>query len=210
MAGFRAVDRPPGFDLAVWDFDGVLNVNPGGEIFPWVRRLDRDVGVPPDSFRAFLRAPGQAREVLKGEADLLARLDAWIAREGHAITAQAFLEHWLRADDRPDEEAAAWLAAHSGRKVVGTNNPPARARYIRERTAAGRLAEAVFASGEIGAAKPDPGFFRAIEDWSGLAPGAILLIDDSAENCAAAARRGWSVFRFGPETRGLLPRALGL
>ncbi len=210
MGDFRAENRLPGIDLAVWDFDGVLNVNPGGEIFPWVADLGRDVGVDPESFRAFLRRPGQAREVLKGDADLLARLEAWIAREGHAITAEAFLEHWLTADDRPDAQAVGWLAAHSGRKVVGTNNPPARARYIRERTRAGRLAEAVFASGEIGAAKPDPGFFRRIEDWSGLAPGAILLIDDSADNCAAAARRGWSVFRFGPDTRARLPEALGL
>lgn len=210
MPGPRAETRPPGFELAVWDFDGVLNVNPGGEIFPWVRRLDRDMGVPPDSFRAFLRVPGQARDVLKGDADLLARLDRWIAREGHGVSAEAFLEHWLACDDRPDREAVAWLAGQTGRKVVGTNNPPARARYIRERTAAGRLAEAVFASGEIGAAKPDPGFFRAIEDWSGLAPGAILIIDDSAAHCAAAARRGWSVFRFGPDTRARLPGALRL
>ncbi len=202
--------RRPGFDLAVWDFDGVLNVNPGGEIFPWVARLDRDVGVPPESFRAFLRRPGQAREVLKGDADLLARLERWIDREGHAISAADFLEHWLTADDRPDPEAVEWLAAHGGRKVVGTNNPPARARYIRERTPVGRLIEAVFASGEIGVAKPDPGFFAAIEDWSGLAPARLLLIDDSAENCAAAARRGWRAFRFDPATRHRLPEVLGL
>ncbi len=198
------------FDLAVWDFDGVLNVNPGGEIFPWVSRLDRDIGVPAELFRAFLREPGQAREVLKGDADLIARLDAWIAREGHDVTAEAFLEHWLSADDRPDEEVAAWYAAHAGRRAIGTNNPPARARYIRERTRTGALAEAVLASGEIGAAKPDPGFFRAVEDWSGLPPAGHLLIDDSAQNCSVAAARGWSVFRFGPDTRARLPEALGL
>ena len=210
MGDHRHDNRRPGFDLAVWDFDGVLNVNPGGEIFPWVARLDRDVGVPPESFRDFLRRPGQARDVLKGDADLLARLERWIDREGHGISAEAFLEHWLTADDRPDEEAVAWLAAHPGRKVVGTNNPPARARYIRERTPVGGMIEAVFASGEIGVAKPDPGFFRAIEDWSGLAPARHLLIDDSADNCAAAARRGWRVFRYSPETRDRLPEALGL
>ncbi len=198
------------YELAVWDFDGVLNVNPGGEILPWVKRLDAETGVPPDSFRDFMREPGQARQVLKGDADLLARLGAWIAREGHAISAEDFLEHWLTADDRPDAEAVAWFAAQPGRKVVGTNNPPARARYIRERTQVGRLAEAIFASGEIGAAKPDPGFFRAIEDWSGLAPGRLLLIDDGAAHCAAAVRRGWKVFRFSPATRGRLPEALGL
>ena len=198
------------FDLIVWDFDGVLNVNPGGEVFPWIADLDRDLGIPPDSFRRFLRAPGQARDVLNGWCDLQERLAGWIEDEGHDITAEGFLAHWLVADDRPDPEAVGWLEASTSRKIIGTNNPAARARYIAERTRAGQSAERVFASGEMGVAKPDPGFFGQIERWAGLPPARILLIDDSAENCASAQRRGWRVFRFSSDTRHRLPGVLGL
>ncbi|SPJ23410.1 HAD family hydrolase [Palleronia abyssalis] len=200
----------PRFDLAVWDFDGVLNVNPGGEVFPWVADLDHEIGVPAESFRRFLNVPGQARDVLKGDADLLNRLRGWIAAEGHAIEAEAFLDHWLDRDDRPDATALELLATHPGRKVIGTNNPPARARYIAERTKAGQLVEAVFASGEIGVAKPDPGFFRHIELYSGLPPSRLLLIDDSDDNCRTAANRGWRTFCFTTDSRDRLPEVLGL
>ncbi|QFU10112.1 ?-D-glucose-1-phosphatase [Rhodobacteraceae bacterium THAF1] len=196
--------------LTIWDFDGVLNVNPGGEVFPWVSTLDRDIGIPPASFRRFLNVPGQARDVLNGDCDLLDRLNGWIADEGHAISAEDFLAHWLTADDRPDAEAVGWMQAHAGRKVIGTNNPTARARYIAARTDAGRAAEHVFASGEMGVAKPDAGFFRQIEDWAKLPPNDLLLIDDSGKNITAAAKRGWRTFRFGPDTRDRLPEVLGL
>ncbi|SFG84865.1 putative hydrolase of the HAD superfamily [Palleronia marisminoris] len=194
----------------MWDFDGVLNVNPGGEVFPWIADLDRDVGIPPESFRRFLNVPGQRRDVLNGWCDLRERLGGWIEAEGHDITAEEFLAHWLTADDRPDAEAVEWLRESDGRKVIATNNAVSRARYIAERTEAGRAAAKVFASGEMGVAKPSPGFFGQIERWAGLPPPRILLIDDSADNCASARRRGWQAFRFGPETRDRLPRMLGL
>ena len=200
----------PAFDLAVWDFDGVLNVNPGGEVFPWVSDLGEDIGVPPAAFRRFLNVPGQRRDVLHGWCDLEDRLKGWIADEGLSITAADFLAHWLTADDRPDAEAVGWMTMSAGRKVIGTNNPVARKRYIESRTEAGRAAEAVFASGEMGVAKPDPGFFGQIERWAKLAPPRILLIDDNAENCAAARKRGWRAFHFTDRTRADLPGMLGL
>ena len=199
-----------GIDMVVWDFDGVLNVNPGGEVFPWVADLKQDLGIAPDSFRRFLNVPGQARDVLKGEATLTARLRRWIEDEGHAIAPEAFLEHWLVSDDRPDEEAVGWLDAHAGRKIIATNNPPDRAGYITARTRAGALVETVLASGEIGVAKPDPGFFRYVEGWAGVPPARLLLIDDSDANVAEAARRGWKTFRFDARTRDRLPQVLGL
>lgn len=194
----------------MWDFDGVLNVNPGGEVFPWIADLDRDIGIPAESFRRFLNVPGQRRDVLNGWCDLRERLAGWIEDEGHDITAEDFLAHWLDADDRPDTEAVAWFEASPGRKVIATNNPVSRAHHIRTRTVAGREAEKVFASGEMGVAKPSPGFFGQIERWAGLPPPRILLIDDSPANCASAQRRGWRVFHFSSETRNRLPGVLGL
>ncbi|WP_168771180.1 HAD family hydrolase [Palleronia sediminis] len=195
----------PGIALTVWDYDGVLNREPDGP-FPWVATLERDLGIRPEAFRRFLNDAGRKWRILRGEEDLLAALNGWLG-DG-PVTGRAFLDHWLRADDRPDPETFALLSAQPHRAVIGTNNEAHRARAIEAR-AAGAV-EAVFASGPMGVAKPDPGFFRAIEDWAGLAPSRILLIDDSPPNCRAAAERGWQTFRFGPETRHRLAGVLGL
>ncbi|MEM9426610.1 MAG: HAD-IA family hydrolase [Pseudomonadota bacterium] len=39
--------------------------------------------------------------------------------------------------------------------------------------------------------KPDPAFYAALEDGSGLTGDALLFVDDKAENIAAAEARGW-------------------
>ncbi|MFO0972148.1 MAG: HAD family phosphatase [Phycisphaerae bacterium] len=48
-----------------------------------------------------------------------------------------------------------------------------------------------FASHEIGLAKPDAAAFEHVERTCGVSGEAILFFDDRAENCRAAAARGW-------------------
>lgn len=48
-----------------------------------------------------------------------------------------------------------------------------------------------FASHLIGAVKPDAVAYTRVERETGAAAGEILFFDDLAENCAAAAKRGW-------------------
>ncbi|BBU57052.1 hypothetical protein KU6B_33170 [Mameliella alba] len=197
-------------ELVVWDFDGVLNAEPEGEPFGWVADLDRTLGLSPRAFRAFLNQPGQAARVLRGALPLERALSDWLATQDTDVCAEALLDHWLRAEDRPDTQVIDWLARSPGRAVIGTNNPAPRADYIMDVMGLSAHVEAIFASGPMGVAKPDPGFFGQIERWSGLMPQDLLLIDDNRQNLASAARRGWQTFHFDARNRNDLPKRLGI
>ena len=197
-------------DLVVWDFDGVLNADLPEGPFSWVADLDRDLGLSPKAFRDFLYQPGQAAKVLRGALPLEEALDNWLSGQPTEVTADTLLVHWLHAEDRPDTEVIGWLENCDRRAVIGTNNPAPRANYIMKNMGFSHRVEAIFASGPIGVAKPDPGFFGHIERWAGLTPPRILLIDDNRENITAAATRGWQCFHFDHNSRTRLPERLGL
>ncbi len=56
--------------------------------------------------------------------------------------------------------------------------------------------DAMYVSGELRLLKPDPAIYAALEQGSGYAPGQLFFADDKAENCAAAAARGWHAHHF--------------
>jgi 2-haloacid dehalogenase len=53
-----------------------------------------------------------------------------------------------------------------------------------------------YVSGRMGVTKPSPRIYDMVEADCGLAPGALLFVDDRADNIAAAAARGWQVHQF--------------
>ncbi len=53
-----------------------------------------------------------------------------------------------------------------------------------------------FVSGRLGLIKPDPAIYALVERETGLAPAALLFVDDRAENVAVAAARGWRAHQF--------------
>lgn len=59
-----------------------------------------------------------------------------------------------------------------------------------------RLFRDVVVSGKERLAKPDPAIFRLAEARFGHEAGAMLFIDDNAENIGAAAALGWEVHHF--------------
>lgn len=56
--------------------------------------------------------------------------------------------------------------------------------------------DAVFLSSEIGALKPDPRAFTAVEQGLALPPDQILFIDDTYRNVLAARDRGWTAVHY--------------
>lgn len=196
--------------LIVWDFDGVLNAEPAEGPFGWVADLDRTLGLSPAAFRTLLNQPEQAARVLRGQIALEDVLTAWLQGQPTDVTADTLLTHWLQAEARPDPEVRGWLQRSPQRAVIGTNNPAPRATYIMQDMGYAPLVERIFASGLVGAAKPDPGFFAEIERWSGFAPHELMLIDDSRSNTAAASARGWQTYVFNDDTRAGLPERLGI
>lgn len=53
-----------------------------------------------------------------------------------------------------------------------------------------------FVSARLGLIKPDPAIYEVVERETGHAPGALLFVDDKAENVAAAVARGWRAHQF--------------
>lgn len=51
-------------------------------------------------------------------------------------------------------------------------------------------------SAELGALKPEPEIYAALEALTGAAPEALFFTDDRPENIAAAAARGWATHLF--------------
>ena len=56
--------------------------------------------------------------------------------------------------------------------------------------------DGVLVSGEERMIKPDPAFFRLLQERFGLAPEATFYVDDSEANVAAARRLGFDAVRF--------------
>lgn len=57
-----------------------------------------------------------------------------------------------------------------------------------------------YISGHMNVTKPDPAIYRMVEADCALPPGALLFVDDRADNIAAARARGWQTHLFtGPE-----------
>lgn len=78
-----------------------------------------------------------------------------------------------------------------------TNNPPAvEAGLPRYLPAVSAAFGPRFFSCSLGARKPAPEVFAAVEERTGLRPPALALIDDSERNVDAARRRGWAGVHF--------------
>lgn len=187
--------------VLVWDFDGVLNANIVDGRFVWADTLKSDWGIDVQALAAHLFHANRIGQIMRGHFDLRDELAAWLVQEGHEIDVDAFLAYWFAKDALPDADVMRYLHRQDARHVIGTNNEARRAAYIEHDMGFGRLVEHVFASGRIGHAKPDPDYFQHIEDWSGAAPAAHVLIDDTAHNVAAAQARGWQGFHFTDRTR---------
>ena len=198
------------FDLVVWDFDGVLNANIVDGRFVWADKLGPDLGIDSKAFSDFVFRSGRMRDVVWGKIDILDVVGPWLSGQGHAITPRDFLDYWWENDARPDPQIIALAEQLTVRQVIGTNNEHRRAGYIEHEMGIGRLVERIFASGRMGVAKPDHGFFHQVQDWAGVAPERIFFVDDNAPNIKVAQRLGWQAFHFTDATRADLPARLGL
>ncbi|MFN3646462.1 MAG: HAD family hydrolase [Gemmobacter sp.] len=56
--------------------------------------------------------------------------------------------------------------------------------------------DAMVVSGHLGAVKPEPAIYAALESVAHVPPDRLFLADDVAANCAAAAARGWHTHLF--------------
>ena len=175
--------------VLVFDADGVT-------IFPWRFRdhLARVHGIAAETTAEFFR--GRFLECLRGETDLLDVLPEFLPGWGWEGGAEAFVELWLRLENAPDARVLAEvqrLRASGLRCALASGQERRRADYIEHEMGFGELFDALFFSGRLGVAKPEPAFFERVARELGHAerPGELLLIDDSPACVAAARELGW-------------------
>ena len=188
----------------------MLNKGHQGGFDAWQAEFEADLGVSAGVFTEFMFSDGKFNAVLNGERDLLDLLTDYTKTHAIPHAPEAVLDYWLAKDAVVDTQVLGWLTACPVQGVIATNNEHRRADYMWETLGFKAHMAKIFASGPLGVKKPDGRFFAAIEEWSGLAPADILLIDDAEKNIHAANARGWQTFHFNAETRHNLPAVLGV
>jgi len=139
----------------------------------------------------------RGRPFAEGVAELVERHPA------HAAAIAAYAERWpemLAGEIGGSVEVLAELRA-AGVPLYALTNWSAETFVVaRERFEFLGWFDGVLVSGEERMIKPDPRFFKLLQDRFGLAPEATFYVDDSEANVAAARRLGFDAVRFtGPE-----------
>lgn len=166
----------------LFDADGVLQDVPGG----YEAAAEPYLG---ERAMEFLhRAWDDELPALAGQCELLPLVATALADFGVTVPLEeVFRAIWLRIE--PVEESLALVRAlrHNGYGVhLATNQERNRAAHMREVLGYDALFDTSCYSWELGARKPDPMFFAEAARRIGADPAAILFIDDSARNIAAA------------------------
>jgi|HubBroStandDraft_1064217.scaffolds.fasta_scaffold38651_4 FMN phosphatase YigB (HAD superfamily) len=170
----------------------------GGVLLPFDRELRiaaliEHFGCGEATARAFMASDIHARLDTgeAGEFDLAAAFTRHFGRHTSPVAATMLV---LSVFEEPNHELWDLADALRERAIVGGfSDNPAFVDAVFPMTA---FLDPMFWSSRIGACKPTPKAFAAVETALGLPPEAILFIDDSPANIAAALARGWDAIHF--------------
>jgi len=93
-------------------------------------------------------------------------------------------------------DCARTLRGRGHRCVLGTNQEKYRAAYLWDHMKLSERFDGIFPSCDLGAAKPLPEYFAAIQKRLGKPASCFLLIDDTEKNVIAAQAVGWDAIHF--------------
>jgi putative hydrolase of the HAD superfamily len=179
--------------ILVLDLDGVVVLGhpEGGR---WDKHLKHDFGIDPELLQARFFKPHFRCAVL-GEADLFEILRAVWPELGCSDAPRRFAAYWFAMDSRLDLDVLtavhSWRAA-GGKAFLATVQEHHRARYVWEDLGLSQHFDGMQHSAALGAAKPDPEFYRrAHAKLPAASPEEVLFLDDKLDNVEAAAAFGW-------------------
>lgn len=174
------------------DVDGVIvhPAHPGG----WAARLEADLGLKAEDLQAAFFA-SHWEDVMLGRADLHERLGPVLQDIAPHLTSQRLVEYWFAKDARLDETLLDDLAHLRARGValhLATVQEHHRAAHLWTGLGLSSRFDAMHYAADLGCAKPDAAFFRAIEARTGFAPTELALLDDRPANIEGARSCGWA------------------
>jgi putative hydrolase of the HAD superfamily len=178
------------------DVDGVL-IHP--RCGPhWSSRLERDLGINPAALHASFFVPCWEK-IVTGRASLPDCLAACLPAIAPAVTPSRLMAYWFEQDSRIDHEVLQGIVALRalGMPVyLATNQDHARMRYLLDTLALRPCIDGWFHSAALGERKPQQAFFAAIQAHLAVPAPDLVLVDDSAENVAAARAAGWQAIQW--------------
>ncbi|HEY5740549.1 MAG TPA: HAD-IA family hydrolase [Gammaproteobacteria bacterium] len=180
--------REPPTEVLLFDAGGVL-IDLGDEPLP---------GVKVRGLAAWLRSPiALAFEKGLTTADEFAA--AWIDGIGLDCDAATLIEHFRRWPIGPFAGVPTLLSRLAGdyRIAILTNTNELHWPRFTDEFELDRYAERIFASHQLGMAKPEAEIFHLVVDELGTAPNRILFVDDNLANVDAARAIGLRAERVG-------------
>lgn len=188
--GMSKTDKP----VLLIDVDGVILTGTP----PWWIHLERDFGFDKASLHRFFFAPYWA-DIVTGKDDLTRRLSQALRAMDAQVSAAELRDYWFAKDATANPEMLRWIGGQreAGHKVMlATNQDHSRAAYLMDRVDLGACCDGIYYSAALGVAKPDPQFFQMIAAREGRPCRDLILIDDTAENVAAARDAGLTAHHF--------------
>jgi len=174
------------------DVDGVLiaTTRLAGR---WDRDLEADLGVKPDDLQRAFFTP-HFKAIVLGREPIEPRLGEALAKIAPGVTVEAMLAYWFAKDAELDEELLSDLKGYRARGLslhLATVQEHRRADHLWNGLNFKARFDGLHHSAAVGAAKPDPAYYAAVQERVGLAAADLLLVDDSTRNVEAAREAGW-------------------
>lgn len=186
------------------DVDGVIIRGEGVDPAirrPWDDELRQRLGILPERLsEVFFKR--HFTPLLRGEGDLKVALTKVLPELGYGGTADDIIQCWFAGDAKLDRTLLDRIGQLSGKKDVriflATNQEQYRATYIWEDLGMKNYFEGMFCSGNVGALKTEPAFYRHIHAKLNISPyeERVLFFDDSQKNIDTARGMGWDAFLY--------------
>jgi putative hydrolase of the HAD superfamily len=174
----------------LFDADGVVQRTavPWRDSFAKLLKCNPEESVVDDFMSDVFRAEQPA---LTGEADFMELLPSVLSRWDLKDRIEEILQAWIQIEVFPYvREAIKKLRAQGLICCLATNQQKHRAEYMSINLGYGDLFDHEFYSCFVGAAKPDPEYFKRILGALALDPAAVLFLDDHANNVESAMTLG--------------------
>jgi putative hydrolase of the HAD superfamily len=188
--------------VLLFDVDGVLvhsRFHPdASKRRLWDEHLYDDLGVRPEHLQG-LFGP-DFMQVMTGKTSLVSALDAFLPAIGYRGSTMSFITYWMERDTHINYglvDAILRLRRTSDVQVfLATNQEHIRAAFLWREFRLEHIFDDMLYAARLGAIKPEPEFFRAVDQRLGTQGQPPLLFDDSRSVVARAREHGWESVLF--------------
>jgi putative hydrolase of the HAD superfamily len=180
-------------EALVVDIDGVLVRGRPGDNRRWHTDLAADLGIRYDDLQTHFFAP-YWQDIIIGRRRLRDLLTPVLAKIAPHLSAEELIAYWFAHDSALDHEVLRQVdraRATGMRTVVATNQEHERSHYLWHDLRLREHFDSMVFSAAVGAKKPDAPFYQSVTELLNVRPDAVLFIDDTFENIAAAQSQGW-------------------